>query len=1466
MSADDNKLTSSGYAVNNIPLLAKDNWAEWDKTANFYLVLNYYDDLIDADPPAQIEDETAERFEKRKAKWIIRTLRAVTALRTRLDTGAYDLVEGEDMTVKTLLSTIKKNYAATGTGELFDLIIQFWHLQLSDFKNIEEYAAEFLLINKKLVNIDATAKLNDLHIVLKFLDGLDSSYRDFRQNIRRNEHLIKTGEHEPLTFQHVVSLARTEERGIRREDEQGVAMVAAKGQADKGRGGKPWCTRCEYSGHTLDTCFLEHPEKAPKGWKPRGKGGRNNNKRKRAKGSNDKKSTESKDSKDSKDSKESKDSDSDSDTDTGSIRRQIKKRKQAKVAIGHIRAELAMLSAAEVRDGAILDTGCSQHASGSKDRFFNLRPAKNSDSLSGIGDKEMRAAGVGSIRLPGPGTELVLNDVLYIPGIGCNLISVGQLEAGGVKIGWGAGKGKGEGLNFTVGGVKHTTTRNGLIYLMDSFDGPNDKTTIPTGPAQAREASKDIQMNIARPAFTIDRNLLLWHERMGHLGAANVKKLSKMSKGIDLLADYCSDDQYCVCEFCIRGRMTKLPYNRSTKPGTTRCELLWFDMVGPIQTAKTGERYFAHILDDYSKMGSVKCFKTKGECFEYFKAWQKENEREGERIRRVRIDGGELASAKRFQDYCYNTGIRIELVVPYNPSENGGAERHGQTLWNKTESTIRSADLPLIYWTEVLRAVNYLTNVSPHSKINMTPMEKWTGHQPDISHIRKLGSDAWNLIGTKTKKLEDKALKGKLIGFEGESLYRILLPNGNIVRGKNVHIVEKKPAAAIADPPKPSEPSTTVQSEPDATRNLRLVNKRIRDVEEGEISSSVTKKLRSRERATRESTPQDGMDLDPPRPPSPISESDRPNSPVSTPSRPNTPTPPSTPSTARPSRPVTPDTYMAHFNEIKESHPMLKPLSPMAESPDPLALLAFVARKPTDDVIEPKTLKQARKGGQWDLWALAAEEEYCSLEENGTWTLVDAPKDRKVLRGKWVFKLKRGANGEVIRHKARWVVRGFEQKEGTDYFETFASVVKPMSYKAIFALAAAEDWELEQMDVKTAFLYGEVEEEVFVQQPVGMEDPKHPDRVCKLFKALYGLKQAPRVWYRTICNFLKKHGYQPLDSDASVFFGHDTIIAIYVDDILIAGPNMQKIKQLKKQLSDQFKMTDMGPCSFYLGMKIERDRKNRTLTLSQHAYLQNVMERFNMDNSSPKATPMDTGAAKVMIPAPDGYEAPPALRKEYQSMVGSLMYAMLGTRPDIAYAVSVVSRYSSNPTETHMKAVKRILRYLNATKHLKLVFSGTLTNLTGFTDADWAGDHGTRRSTSGYLFHVGSGVISWSSKRQATVSLSSCESEYVGQTQAAKEAIWLKRFLSQISPGNFANSIPTVIWCDNQGAIALAKNPANHARTKHIDINHHWQREVIEAGDVEMKYISTQSQVADGLTKPLSRDRFEAFRESIGVY
>lgn len=357
-----------------------------------------------------------------------------------------------------------------------------------------------------------------------------------------------------------------------------------------------------------------------------------------------------------------------------------------------------------------------------------------------------------------------------------------------------------------------------------------------------------------------------------------------------------------------------------------------------------------------------------------------------------------------------------------------------------------------------------------------------------------------------------------------------------------------------------------------------------------------------------------------------------------------------------------------------------------------------------EEETEPQTLEEAQRSTHWKSWLKAMQEEYRSLEDNHTWTLVPLAIGRKRLKGKWVFKLKRGPNGEILRYKARWVVKGFLQKEGIDYNETFALVVKLMSYKALFAIAAALDLELHQMDVKTAFLYGLVEEDIYVEQPPGLSN-QTDNRWCKLNKALYGLKQLPRVWYKTLTTYLEEIGFTTLFADSGVFVRDYTYIAVYVDDLLIAGPSLDEVSLVKQALNEKFQMADLGECKYYLGMTITRDRQIKTLRLGQRAYIQKVLRDLNFDNLNPCHSPMATALPTA---AAEDYEPDPELKLQYARAIGCLMYAMLGTRPDIAFPVSFLSRHLARPTPEHMDAVKRVFRYLKGTTELELVYRGDL--------------------------------------------------------------------------------------------------------------------------------------------------------------
>lgn len=490
------------------------------------------------------------------------------------------------------------------------------------------------------------------------------------------------------------------------------------------------------------------------------------------------------------------------------------------------------------------------------------------------------------------------------------------------------------------------------------------------------------------------------------------------------------------------------------------------------------------------------------------------------------------------------------------------------------------------------------------------------------------------------------------------------------------------------------------------------------------------------------------------------------------------------------------------------------------------------------------------------------QEEYNSLLENKTWEVVDRPTNRKVLTGRWVFKRKLGSDGQVARHKARFVVRGFSQIYGLDFDETYASVVKSASYRILFALQARYGWKCHQMDIKTAFLNGDLEHEIFVEPPDGY--PETSGRVLKLCKSLYGLKQAPRQWYFKLRAFLKENGWRVSNFDPSVFIKDDEnlIMEVYVDDINIFGLKEDRIIAMKRQLASRFNMTDLGPCAYYLGMHVHQEA-NGDVHLHQESYIQQILDRYGLQDTHPRKTPMRTN---LKLSKNDGPSRTLDFQRRYQSKVGALNYAMVVTRPDIAEAVGVVSRFCANPTEQHMKAVDDIYAYLKYTPNLGLHFKRNCPDreLHAYVDADWAGCPDTRRSTTGYVIKLAGSPISWSSRRQRTVAMSTCEAEYIAGYKATQEIIWIQNMIYDLRITDLeVTSTPLLI--DNNAALKLTRNPELHDRTKHIGLKYHFLREMTLSGRINTQRVSSKDNLADLLTKPLPRDASENLIKGLGM-
>jgi hypothetical protein len=493
-------------------------------------------------------------------------------------------------------------------------------------------------------------------------------------------------------------------------------------------------------------------------------------------------------------------------------------------------------------------------------------------------------------------------------------------------------------------------------------------------------------------------------------------------------------------------------------------------------------------------------------------------------------------------------------------------------------------------------------------------------------------------------------------------------------------------------------------------------------------------------------------------------------------------------------------------------------------------------------------------------WRAAMKEELESIVDNQTWQLTALPGGHRAIGLKWVFKVKRGPDGEIVKYKARLVAKGYAQRQGVDFDEVYAPVARLETVRTLLALAAHNGWHVHHMDVKSAFLNGDLAEEVYVHQPPGFLDDKQPQHVLKLSKALYGLRQAPRAWYAKLDATLSELGFGRSRLEHAVYRRGDNtnflLVGVYVDDLIITGTSDAEIQEFKAEMSRKFRMSDLGLLTYYLGIEVVQ--KEGEITLNQRNYAAKILERAGMANCNPCHTPMEN---RLKLCKQDGSGAVDS--SEYISIIGCLRY-LVNTRPDLAHSVGIVSRYMEEPSVLHWTAMKQILRYIRGTLGHGCCYkagSGEL-KLTGFSDSDHAGDVDDRKSTSRIVFFLGNNLITWTSQKQKVVALSSCEAEYIAAAGAACQGVWLSRLVGYLMgkpPARFK------LLVDNVSAIALCKNPVLHDRTKHIDTKFHYIRQCIDEDKVEVDHIRTNGQLADILTKALGKVKFIEMRQMLGV-
>jgi hypothetical protein len=509
---------------------------------------------------------------------------------------------------------------------------------------------------------------------------------------------------------------------------------------------------------------------------------------------------------------------------------------------------------------------------------------------------------------------------------------------------------------------------------------------------------------------------------------------------------------------------------------------------------------------------------------------------------------------------------------------------------------------------------------------------------------------------------------------------------------------------------------------------------------------------------------------------------------------------------------------------------------------------------------DPRTYEEAMKSVDAVFWKEAIDSELQSILSNNTWELVDLPRGCKPITCKWIFRKKLKSTGSIDKYKARIVVRGFTQRHGIDYFDTYSPVTKIATIRTLIALACIHDLVVHQMDVKTVFLNGDLDEEIYMVQPEGFVVPGQENKVCKLVKSLYGLKQAPKQWHDKFDKTMTGNGFHVNEGDSCVYSKHDSdgcvIICLYVDDMLIFGTNLDRVNETKSFLSSKFEMKDMGEADVILGVKIKRTPNG--ICLSQAHYVEKLLKKFNSFDVDPVRTPYDPS---IHLRKNNG---DPVSQSEYAKIIGSVMFLMNYTRPDIAYSVSRLSRYTHNPSHEHWDALKRLLRYLKGTMDWSLHYSKFPGVLEGYCDANWVSGNDEINSTSGYVFTLGGGAVSWKSCKQSCTAMSTMESEFIALELAGHEAEWLRNVLADIPL--WGKPAPSVaLHCDSQAAIAVANNHAYNGKKRHIRLRHKAIKELLSSGVISLDYVKSEMNIADPLTKGLCRKLVLETSEGMGL-
>jgi transposase InsO family protein len=925
-----------------------------------------------------------------------------------------------------------------------------------------------------------------------------------------------------------------------------------------------------------------------------------------------------------------------------------------------------------------------------------------------------------------------------------------------------------------------------------------------------------------KPVHTIESasvSIANLHACFNHMPYPVIRRLirSESVTGIlDLVADAVAED---FCEDCVNGKLTRAPHTKPTVRAERPLFRVFSDVHGPVPVrSRHGHFFWVTFINDHSRFPAVYFIAKKSDVFDAFrkyKAWA-ENVT-GRYISILRDDKGGEYMTGAFGRFLADAGIRREHTIRDTPQQNGVTERMNRSISEGITTILSQSGLMRTWWEDA--AIHWLYGkIRLPSSVTapLSPFELFYGKKPDLSAMRPFGCLAYvHLQKDQRSALLPHATQCILIGYPSDykgwkfwdpAACKEIISDSAVFRESIFPF--HKPGLSGMDTAADSSRRVFSDREP-AALGLRAPVR--------QLTSNF------------EHHPSLGDPL-----------------------------PEKQPSGAH---------VPGALAEANAAGPVGAFAIPLVDA------VEFALS--TSAVSEPRMLEDALKQPDVDKWVVAALAEIEAHVQNGTWELAQLPPGKRAIGSQWVFKIKRLPDGSIDKYKGRIVAQGYSQIQGVHYNEVFASTARMAAMRAVIAIAATEDLELESVDISTAFLNGEIDAEIYMKIPEGLEidgEPRpgeNPRRwVVRLLKGLYGIKQGPRIWALRLHSVLTSIGFERTDCDYSVYVYRRgdvrVMVPIHVDDLLLASNSKSAIQRVKAELASHFKLHDQGPARSILGIKIDRDRASRSVSLSQPGYIESILDQFRMTDCNPALTPMDENmklSTWMSLDTPQGRLAMKAY--PYRELIGKLLYLAIAMRPDIAYVVSVLCRFIENPGMDHWHMAKCVLRYLRGTVHMKLVYSriDSPDLFTTYSDADLSGNPDNSWLMGGFAVCIGGGATQWGSRLQPHVSLLSTESEYTTASKVGCEIMWTHYLFEELG---YDVSSPLLV--DNKSAIQVAKHPEHQSTMKHVHRAYHWIRDQVEHKQISVSHVPGDDNPTDIFTKPLRRIKFTKFRAMLGLH